>query len=157
VDTGHDLGQSAANGSTAGGTGLELLVDTLGNQTLASGVLDLLNTFLGVARKLEHLNFTRLEDGLQLRLELWRQIFGSGNVNLVDDEENELVREEGLDASEKLDLGLNSVTALLGQIHKVHDGRSQVSNSRDTICSRIWLEFELFDGLRKRQHTSAFQ
>jgi hypothetical protein len=137
VDTSHDLGQSAANGSTAGGTGLELLVHTLGNQTLASGVLYLLDTFLGVARKLEHLNFTRLEDRLQLSLELWRQIFRSGDINLVDDKENELVREEGLDASEKLDLGLDGITALLGQIHEVHNGGSQVSNSRDTICNKF--------------------
>jgi hypothetical protein len=62
VDTRHNISQTATNLAAVVGTSLELLVDTLSNQALASGVLDLLDTLLGVARQLEELNLTGLED-----------------------------------------------------------------------------------------------
>jgi hypothetical protein len=68
VNTRHDIGQTATNSSAVVGTSLELLVDTLSDQTLASGVLDLLDTLLGVARQLKELDLTRLEDSLELFL-----------------------------------------------------------------------------------------
>ncbi|KAI6759203.1 hypothetical protein HG530_009883 [Fusarium avenaceum] len=113
VNTGHNISQSAANISAVVGASLELLVHTLGDQALASGVLDFLDTLLGVARQLEELDLAGLEDSLKLSLNRRLEVLGPGHVNLVNDNKDKLVGEEGLDALEEGDLSTDSVSTLL--------------------------------------------
>lgn len=80
-----------------------------------------MHTFSGSARKLEHFNISWLQERLKLGLRLLIEIFGSSNVNLVDDDEDELVCEEGFDALEELHLSLDGVSTLLRQIHEIED------------------------------------
>jgi hypothetical protein len=104
VDTSHDVRKTTANIATVVGTGLELLVDTLGNEALTSSVLDLLDTLGGVAGELQHLDLARLKDGLKLSLHLGAEVLGAGDINLVDNHEDKLVGEKRLNALEELDL-----------------------------------------------------
>ncbi|GKT59111.1 conserved hypothetical protein [Colletotrichum tofieldiae] len=128
VDTGHDVGEAAANVAAAVGAGIELLGDALGNETLADGVLDALDALLRVARQLEHLDLARLEQALELRLGRGVEVLGLDDVDLVDNNEDNLVLEQGLDALEEVDLGLDRVAALLTQVHEVQNGGAQMGD-----------------------------
>jgi hypothetical protein len=131
VDTVEDVDGLLGSGGSHGV--LELLLDTDGEKTVTGGVTDIHNSLLGVARELQHLNLSGLGDGLQHGLLLVVKVLGSHGVNLVDDEEDDLVGEEGLDGVEKLNLGLHGVSTLLRQIDKVHDRRAQVGNGGNRL------------------------
>lgn len=133
MDTCKNITKTSTNSTIAGGAGLELLSNTICDQSLAGSVLDLLDTLFGCARQLEHLNVSWFKKSLELSRGLGVQIFWSHHINLVDDNEDELVGEKWLDGLEQGHLGSNSVATLLGKIHEVEDGGSQVSDSSDGL------------------------
>ena len=132
VDTGEDIAETAA-GVSRGGARLELLGNTLSKELVTSGVLDGAHTLGGGARNLQHLNILGLEDFLELLLVLRLQIFGTADIDLVDNDVHNLVGEEGLDAVEKLDLVTDRVSTLLGKIHEVENGGAEMGNSGDRL------------------------
>lgn len=70
---------------------------------------------------------SRLEDDfIDERLVLRRQVFVTCDIDLVEDDNDGLVSEQGLNRLEQLALRFNRVTALFGKIHKVETGSSQV-------------------------------
>ena len=71
----------------------------------------------------------RLELGLGLLVEILRP----GHVDLVDDDEDQLVGEERLDALEELHLGLHGVPTLFGQVHEVEDGGAEMGDGGDGL------------------------
>lgn len=132
VDTGQNVAETAAGGSSAG-AGLELLGDSLSEELVASGVLDGGHTFGSGAGSLQQLDILCLEDLLQLLLVLGLQVLRTADINLVNDNEHNLVGEQGLNAVEKLDLIADGVSTLLGKIHEVENSGPQVSNSGDRL------------------------
>lgn len=83
VDPLHDVGKTAADLTRGGRAGLELLRDTLGDEALAGGILDLLHAFLGVAGHLEQLDLSGLEKALDECLALGLEVLGLLDINLV--------------------------------------------------------------------------
>ena len=133
VDTGHDLGKTRAHGTVAAGTGLVLLVDTLNEESLANDVLDFLDTVLGGARGAQKLNVARLGQVHKVVLGLLVELLNGLDIHLVQDNVDHLVLEKGLDRPEKVALGLERVTALLGDIDEEHDGGSEMGESSNGL------------------------
>jgi hypothetical protein len=122
-------------------------------ESVASGVTDVHDTLLGHAGEREKLDLVLGEDGIEHRLALGVEVFGTDDVDLVDDDEGGLVGEEGLDrlvelalwkeeelalekraTSEKeTNLSLDGEAALLGKVHEVHDTGAEVSKSGDGL------------------------
>ena len=61
------------------------------------------------------------------------EILRSDQVDLVDDDEDEFVGEQGSDAGEEMNLGGDGVAAVLGEIHEVEDGGAQVGDGGDGL------------------------
>lgn len=70
---------------------------------------------------------------MQLLLGLGVQILGAHDIDLVNDDKNELVGKERLDRGKELHLGLDRVSTLLRQIHKVKNGRTQMGNGGNRL------------------------
>lgn len=128
VDTGKDVTQTTTRGTSVVGSGLEFLSHSLGEELVTGGVLDSSHTLGGGARQLQKLDIARLKDILELLLVFGLQVLRTSHINLVHDKKNNLVGEQRLDAVEELDLIANRVTALLGQIHEVHDRGPKMGN-----------------------------
>ena len=116
-----------------GASGLELLGDAIGDESVASGIADLHDALGRRARQLQHLDVAGLEDRVEKAARGRVEVLGPDEVDLVDDDEDELVREEGPDALEEADLGGDGVAAVLGQVHEVEHGGAQVGDGGDGL------------------------
>ena len=112
---------------------LELRVDAVLEQGVARGRLERRDAVVGVARDLDVAHALGVDDLVDERAALRREVVEAGDVRLVDDEHGGLVGEEGLDGVEELALGLDRVPALLGEIHEVEDARLEVREGGDTL------------------------
>ncbi len=72
-------------------------------------------------------------DGVEEDFGFRIKILGAGDVNFVDDYENEFVCEERFGGLEELDLCLDRVTALFGKIHEVENRGAEVGNCGDGL------------------------
>jgi hypothetical protein len=133
--------------------GLLLRLNTVGEKGVARGIADVHDSLLGDAGKREELDLVLSENGVEHRLALRVEVFRTDNVDLVDDDEGRLVGEEGLDRLVKLalweeggeslfapqreregtNLSLHRETALLRQIHEVHNAGAEMSESGDGL------------------------
>lgn len=142
VDAVEDVGDVLAGGS--GGGVLELLLDAGGEEALAGLVADIHDAFFGVAGETQHLDLAGLCDGFEEGEAGRLEVFRTGHIDLVDDEEDDLVGEEGLDGVEELDLGLDGVAALFREVDEVEDGGAEMGNGRDGLhLDRV----HLFEGV----------
>ena len=133
VNSLENVAETASDLARGVGASLQLSGVPLCQQAVASSVPDVHQAFHGRARSLEHLNVVHVDQLLQLGLCRLLQIFGSGHIDLVDDDEDQLVREKRLDGAEESHLCVNTVSTLLTQIHKVHDRTPQMSDSGDRL------------------------
>lgn len=77
---------------------------------------------------------SRLEDDfIDERLVFRRQVFVTCDIDLVEDDDDGLVSEQGLNRLEQLALRFDCVAALFGEIHKVETGSSQVGERGDGL------------------------
>ena len=111
----------------------QLLLDSVSEQSVTRLVSDVDNTLLGVGRGLNTGDFRKIDNLVHKRSGLGGEFVQSQDVNLVDDQDDGLVVEQGLDRVEKLALSLDGVSTLLGDVHKVEDGGSQVSERGDGL------------------------
>lgn len=81
----------------------ELVLDTVRKQRIASGCLDVHDTFLGVARRLDHLD-TVCANLSEECLVLGGEVLWAHDVDFVDDDEGGFAGEEGFDGVEQLAL-----------------------------------------------------
>ena len=117
--TGGEGGRIIGRSSSAG---LQLLGDPVGDEAVAGGIPDGHDAFGGGTGQLEELDPAGGQDGVQPGTIVEVEIIGSDQVDLVDDDEDELVGEQGSDAGEEMNLGGDGVAAMLGEVHEVEDG-----------------------------------
>jgi len=96
------------------------------------GVLDVHDTLLIHVAGLNH-GGTLVEDGLHEGLDLVRGVGEAAEVGLVEDEEEGLAGEEGLDVVEEADLLLHRVATLLREVHKVENAGPEVGEGGDGL------------------------
>jgi hypothetical protein len=111
----------------------QLLLDSVSEQSVTRLVSDVDDTLLGVSRGLNAGHFGKVDNLVHERSGLGGEFVQSQDVDLVDDQNDGLVVEQGLDRVEKLALSLDSVSTLLGNVHKVEDRGSQVSERGDGL------------------------
>ena len=134
VYAGQDVAQAAtycAAGVT--GAGFEFLGDAVSDQALTSGVLNFRDAFRGGAGELEHFYFARFEERVKGGFGVGVEIGGFHKVGFIDDDEDELVGEEGFDAAEESHLGVNGVATLFGEIHEIEDGGAEMGDGGDGL------------------------
>ena len=130
---GGGRGGGLVGGGGGGPSGPELLGDAIGDEPVAGGVANLHDSLGGRARQLQHLDVAGLEDRVEQIARGRVEVLGPDEVDLVDDDEDELVRKEGPDALEEADLSGDGVAAVLGQVHEVEHGGAQVGDGGDGL------------------------
>jgi hypothetical protein len=111
----------------------QLLLNSMGQEGVACLVSDVDDSLFGIGRSLHTSDFGKVDDLVDERSGLGGQFIQPQDVDLVDDEDDGLVVEQGLDRVEKLALSLDGVSTLLGNVHEVEDSRSQVSEGGDRL------------------------
>ena len=111
----------------------QLLLDSVSEQSVTRLVSDVDNTLLGVGRGLNTGDFREVDDLVHERSGLGGEFVQSQDVDFVDNQDDRLVVEQGLDRVEKLALSLDGVSTLLGDVHEVENGRSQMSERSDGL------------------------
>lgn len=111
----------------------QFLLDSVGQEGVTRLVSHVDDTLLGVGRGLNAGDLGEVDDLVDDLTGLGGELVQSQDVDLVDDEDDGLVVEQGLDRVEELALSLDRVSTLLGNIHKVEDGGSQVSEGGDGL------------------------
>lgn len=111
----------------------QLLLNSMGQKGVACLVSDIDDTLFGVSRGLHTSDFGKVDDLVDKRSGLGGQFIQPQNVDLVDDEDDGLVVEQGLDRVEELALSLDSVSTLLGNVHEVEDSGSQVGEGGNRL------------------------
>jgi hypothetical protein len=104
VDPTEQITEAAVGLTRCVGASLELLGIACGDQTVANRVAHSHNTLHCVARQLKDLDLTRLEHALEVLLGLWVELVRAHKIDLVDDDGDELIREQRLDVVEESDL-----------------------------------------------------
>lgn len=98
------LGDVDLVGNRVDSSSLELGLDSMSEKSIASGVSNVHDAFLRVARGLNHGDVAGGNDLVDKCEVLGRKIGESGDIDLVDDEESGLVGEKRLDRVEELAL-----------------------------------------------------
>ena len=111
----------------------QLLLDSVSEQSVTRLVSDVDDTLLGVGRGLNTGDFREVDDLVHERSGLGGEFVQSQDVDFVDNQDDRLVVEQGLDRVEKLALSLDGVSTLLGDVHEVENGRSQMSERSDGL------------------------
>jgi hypothetical protein len=111
----------------------QLLLNSMGQKGVACLVSDVDDSLFGVGRSLHASDFGKVDDLVDEDAGLGGQFIQPQDVDLVDDEDNGLVVEQGLDRVEELALSLDGVSTLLGNVHEVEDSGSQVGEGGDRL------------------------
>jgi len=111
----------------------QFLLDSVGQESVTGLVSYVDDTLLGVCRGLDTGNLGQVDDLVDKDASLGSEFIQSQDIDLVDDEDDGLVVEQGLDGVEKLALSLDGVSTLLRNVHKVEDGGTQVGKGSDGL------------------------
>ena len=112
---------------------LDLVPNPVSQQHVARLSLELHDALLGITRDLDAGHALLVNDLIDESTIFRRQVVEAHDIDFVDDEDGRFVGEEGFNRMEEFALGLDAVTALFTEIHKVQNTAFEMRKSRDTL------------------------
>ena len=112
---------------------LDLVSNPVSQQRVARLGLEFHDTLLGVTRDLDA-GYAFLVDDLVYKSTIFGgEVIEAHDIYFVDNKDGRFVGKEGFDRMEEFALGLDTIAALLAEIHKVQNTAFEMRKSSDTL------------------------